>query len=248
MLNWVAVSKKIHRDLKTQGIAFLTKLDTDQTVGKLVRVFSAMADEAKDGDLSSVQDATLEEWAAWTGKRGTFAKAFRESMCDENGVVTAWEEYNGRAIRKADHDAAVKREWRKNGARRGAGQSEGQGDAGASDRHTRAALNIDTDNNKQQIANSPELFEECFGEYPKRPDERRHQAYKAWSDAIEDGESPAEILEGVKRYANACRVEKKESRFVLSFKNFVNERKYRDAWTPAEAKPNDQPFSVPVYT
>jgi hypothetical protein len=61
-----------------------------------------MVQHAREGSLANITDSQLEAWATWHGKRGAFAAFFREQLCDEAGIVRAWEEYNGRSIRRAE--------------------------------------------------------------------------------------------------------------------------------------------------
>lgn len=119
MITWVRIERSIGDDPKVYQLAERTGLDVDAALGKLVRLFAAMAEKAKDGDLTTVPDQALEDWVRWRGRRGRFATAVRE-LFTEQGIVTAWERLNGAAIAKAERDAArIARERANRRANRG---------------------------------------------------------------------------------------------------------------------------------
>lgn len=101
-MKWVRVAVNIGSDPSVGGIADALRLQRPTAVGLCVLVFAQLPEHARTGDLSDVSDSTLESWAAWRGKRGAFAKAFREYLCGPDGVVKAWDKHNGAAIREAD--------------------------------------------------------------------------------------------------------------------------------------------------
>jgi hypothetical protein len=103
-MNWIRIATGITRDRRTAAIADACGVRFTEALGCMVAVLTNLPFEAKDGDIADVPDVHLERWAMWEGKRGVFAKAFRDQMC-EDGAVRAWEKYNGAAIRKSEADA-----------------------------------------------------------------------------------------------------------------------------------------------
>lgn len=67
-------------------------------------------DHQRNGEVDAIPDATLELWAGWTGKRGRFAKAFRQhcradgSGSDETGKIRGWWR-NSKLLERQEADA-----------------------------------------------------------------------------------------------------------------------------------------------
>lgn len=103
-MNWIRIATGITRDRRTAAIADACGVRFTEALGCMVAVLTNLPFEAKDGNIADIPDVHLERWAMWEGKRGVFAKAFRDQMC-EDGAVRAWEKYNGAAMRKSEADA-----------------------------------------------------------------------------------------------------------------------------------------------
>jgi hypothetical protein len=104
-MNWIRIDAGIASDPKLHTLAESLKVTVPHAVGLVVGVLTRMPAHARDGNLSGITDGALEQWAGWTGKpRGGFSRAFRATFCDTDGVVTAWEKYNGAAIRSSDRN------------------------------------------------------------------------------------------------------------------------------------------------
>lgn len=100
-MEWVAIDVHIAGDAVTHRLADAFRLRVAEAAGLLTLAFAGMAQHAQDGSLGPVTDSQIEAWAFWHGKRGAFAAFFRAQLCDEDGTVRAWEQYNGAAIREA---------------------------------------------------------------------------------------------------------------------------------------------------
>lgn len=234
MISWIRVDRAIGDDVKVYQLAEATKLDVDATIGKLVRIFAEMALHAKDGDLSTVPDQALEDWANWRGKRGVFAGAFRQLFAPE-GAVTDWAKHNGTAIEKAERDAARLAESRKNRAAKATQSRDSRAtEARASrvdvdvvtkisagrDLHTGRDLHA-----KNSLSRSnggapagaggacaveppedvyPADFESCWQQYPKRPNHNKREAFRKWQARRRAGVEAAVLLDGVSRYRRHC--------------------------------------------
>jgi hypothetical protein len=111
-VDFVAIDTGIAGDRLTIELARSFKLARSHAAGLLVLTFAGMAKHAADGDLGAVLDEQIEEWAYWTGKRGTYAAFVRRNLCDDTGLVTAWDRWNGKMIARAKADAARLREYR----------------------------------------------------------------------------------------------------------------------------------------
>jgi hypothetical protein len=111
-MEWVAIDVDIADDPLVHRLAASLRLRVAEVVGLLTLTFARMAKHAPAGNVASVPDSLIETWAAWEGKRGTFAPHFRAELCDETGTVRAWEHYNGRNIRRAKAASERVRKWR----------------------------------------------------------------------------------------------------------------------------------------
>lgn len=111
-MDWIAIDVHIAGDAVTHRLADAFRLHVAEAAGLLTLAFAGMAQHAQDGSLSSVTDSQIESWALWQGKRGAFAAFFRTQLCDDGGVVRAWEKYNGANIREAQAGRARMRAYR----------------------------------------------------------------------------------------------------------------------------------------
>lgn len=108
-MEFVAIDTGIAGDTAPHILATRLRVRLPEAVGYLTLVFAGMALHREDGDLSKVLDSQLEKWACWHGKPGALAVIVREQLCDPQGVVKAWERWNGAMIRKAKADRDRKR-------------------------------------------------------------------------------------------------------------------------------------------
>lgn len=111
-MDWIAVDVHIAGDPAVHRLAAALRIRLPEVVGLLALTFAGMAQHAPDGQIGNVPDALLETWALWHGKKGVFAAALRVELCDDAGLVTAWEKYNGRNIRRARAASERTRDWR----------------------------------------------------------------------------------------------------------------------------------------
>jgi hypothetical protein len=63
-------------------------------------------------------------------------------------------------------------------------------------------------------------FDEAWDLYPKRPNNSRMAALKAFMARVKEGVSPDDMIAGVKAYAKYCQAEKTEPRFVKMTSTF----------------------------
>lgn len=101
-MNWIRICVNIADDPSIGAIADSCDVEIAEALGCVVAVLCKLPAHAKSGNLTEIPDRTIEKWANWTHERGAFARAFRSAMCDESGVVRAWERHNGAAMREAD--------------------------------------------------------------------------------------------------------------------------------------------------
>lgn len=64
------------------------------------------------GSLTPLHDDDLETEAEWRGKKGQFARVFREHYQLASGELKGWREWNGEKIARAKRDRVRKRESR----------------------------------------------------------------------------------------------------------------------------------------
>lgn len=164
-MNWIRIAVKIKNDPRIGALAAACRIRVEHAVGLVTCALTEFPDHARDGDVSTVPDVVLEQWALWGGKVGVFAAAFRAHLCDGAGVVRAWERHNGAAIREADlaRDRAKRwREERKTNDERTAYEHRTErrtnGEANALRTHLRDGTGRDVTNNTDlQASPDPEV-------------------------------------------------------------------------------------------
>ncbi len=100
-MNWIRIALGIKNDPDVARIAGACKVRVSESVGLVVSLLIELPEHAIDGHIAQVPDILLERWAGWEGKRGVFAAAFRQHLC-EDGTVRSWEKHNGAAIRESN--------------------------------------------------------------------------------------------------------------------------------------------------
>ena len=149
MVGWIRVDTSIADDPAVARIAETLNVRRPEAVGLVVGVLAKMAAHAKDGALSNVPDSLLEAWAGWTRRPGRFAPAFRGELCDDAGVVRAWDRLNGGPIAEVEADAERKRKAR-DAERKRKALSVGQSDGRPSDRRELSPATDATDVTDEQ--------------------------------------------------------------------------------------------------
>lgn len=99
-MNWIKVSTTIGDDPRIGRIADACESSTNEVLGAVVRILGKLSEHAADGDISNLPTSMLEQWGGWRGEPGLFGAAFRAELCNEHGVVRAWEKWNGAAQRQ----------------------------------------------------------------------------------------------------------------------------------------------------
>lgn len=74
---------------------------------------------------------------------------------------------------------------------------------------------------KKAISNYSTDFEELWAIYPRKAD--KAQAYKKYKARLEDGFSHEQLLEAVKNYAEHCRRDRTEEKYIKHGKTFLGE-------------------------
>jgi len=65
-----------------------------------------------------------------------------------------------------------------------------------------------------------QIFEEAWAAYPKRPNNSKTAALKAWTARVKNGVNPADMILGVKRYAKYCEAMRTEPNFIKQASTF----------------------------
>lgn len=97
---WIRIDANIGRNPTVWKMADVRGLSAVEIVGHLVMLFGNVAEHAPHGDVSSVSDRLIEEWAGWHGEPGAFASSFRELFVSD-GVIDGWEKRQGKLIERA---------------------------------------------------------------------------------------------------------------------------------------------------
>lgn len=97
---WIRIDANIGRNPTVWKMADVRGLSAVEIVGHLVMLFGNVAEHAPHGDVSSVSDRLIEEWAGWHGEVGAFASSFRDLFVTD-GVIDGWEKRQGKLIERA---------------------------------------------------------------------------------------------------------------------------------------------------
>lgn len=116
-MNWIKISVGVMQDPTLHALSEALGVSYPLTTGCLVGVLTCLPQHAPDGDLSTVSDRTIEQWAQWPGKRGKFAAQFRAYLCTPEGVVRSWAKWNGSAQREAQRAPERVKSWREKQAK-----------------------------------------------------------------------------------------------------------------------------------
>lgn len=101
---------------------------------------------------------------------------------------------------------------------------------------------VNTDANADSKTDT-DWFEEAWKLYPKRPNQSKADALKAWSARIKAGVTAERMLDGVKRYAAFCTASKTEPQFIKQAATFFGPGLHFDSdYTPS---PSTAPKSRP---
>lgn len=111
-MNFVAIDTDISGDRVTYSLAISLKISRREVVGILTLFFAGLAKFQDNGDLSGVTDEQVEDWCLWEKKRGTLAPLLRAQLCDPQGLVRMWDEWNGKMIRRAKLERERLRKYR----------------------------------------------------------------------------------------------------------------------------------------
>ena len=87
-------------------------LDTDQVIGKFVRLWLAVMVSQTHGSLGERSDAWIEEAVGWRGEPGKFALMVRQYHLDDKGEIKDWFEKYGRLEKVRAEANRLKRDQR----------------------------------------------------------------------------------------------------------------------------------------
>lgn len=183
MADWVAVSVDIADDPRVGAFAKAIHVHRDSAAMRLVQLWGRMArHEIEDGDLSRIDDATLESWAGWHKKKGNFAEKFRAFFC-ESGVVRGWWEWNGRGLAKA-RKAREHMRLKRYGANPALANSEATVDS-LLDGYTEPNRTEPTNTTQREV---PEMYATVVSRMQREPD---RWAVVEFLESLPSGEDPA---------------------------------------------------------
>ena len=102
-MNWIRVAVAIADDPDIHELADALNVRVAEAVGLVVSTLVRFPEHAPDGNVAQLRDSLLERWAGWEGERGLYAAELRRIFLTD-GVWTAWDKHNGRALQKLERD------------------------------------------------------------------------------------------------------------------------------------------------
>lgn len=211
-LDYVGIAPGIAKDTKIALIATALRKDRYWVAGHFPAFFGEVAEHAPDGNLSSVPDDLLDDWAG--GVRG-WGALVRQHLCVD-GQLEAWWKYNGRALENLERDRRRKSERRREDD--GKSVEIPRNVPARSEDYTVTDTDTDTspngEENKHSARDLEAEFAEAWNAYPRRPGDPRTKALRAYTARRKAGVKHADILAGVQAYAAYVARECIEPRFV----------------------------------
>lgn len=90
---------------------------------------------------------------------------------------------------------------------------------------------------------SPPRFDEFWNLYPRR--DRRREAEKAWKARISEGVSEETLIAAARRYADNCRHESREEKFVMLPTSFLSSNRRFEFWANVPSVEGSANFRPP---
>lgn len=247
---WIRLDTGMKRDPRLWLMAEELKRDVGAVVGYVANVLAELPEHARDGNLSNVPDALLEEWALWPGKKGAFARVFVAHLCEAR-TVRAWEKHNGSALRAVDQTRTRVRAYRErqHGNANSAEQSNANGNALPDALRTTSTVRNGTVRNGKQRSTPSDAdasidreFGVFWADYPARLGSNPKQpAREAYGARRREGVLAEDILAGEARYkAHLEATGKTGTAFVQQAATFLSKskRSWEEAW-PLPSEPED---------
>jgi len=220
MSEWIKLYASAFTHPKTRRVAKRLGVSPAAVVGHMAALWSFTAEFAPDGDLSRFDDEEVELGAGWDGDDGAFVDAAKVSgyLDDEDGVLSVhdWSDYGGKlvAMRAADRKrkaASRKSEGcpadvQRTASRARAGQRE--------EREER-----EEKEEKEHMPADAGVFDSFYDVYPRKI--ARQKALRAWRARLKDGHSAADMTTAARVYADHCRRNHTEPRFIQHPATFI---------------------------
>ena len=109
---WIQVETTFPRSKLVDAAVRELGLDRDQAMGKLVRLWLAVMEDRRGGNLADRTDSWIEEEVGWRGEPGRFAGFIRQYHLDETGMIRDWPEKYGKLEQTRAHFRAKKQQQR----------------------------------------------------------------------------------------------------------------------------------------
>jgi hypothetical protein len=236
---WIRLETGMKRDPRIWLMAEELKRDVGAVVGYVANVLAELPEHARDGDLSQVPDALLEDWALWPGKKGAFARCFTAHLCTDR-TVRAWEKHNGSALRAADATRTRVRAYReRNATSNASGNALRNAASNPSTERNGTERNGKTKNSPAADAPEELEFTAFWAEYPSRLGSNPKQpAREAWRARRREGVLAEDILAGLERYrAHLEATGKVGTAFVQQAATFLSKskRSWEEGWALPDA-------------
>lgn len=169
-------------------------------------------------------------------------RLFDAGLIDENWQPVAWEKRQF----SSDRDPTGAERQKKYRENQRLAERNALRNAPSNASVTLPDTDTDTDTDKKRKNKSPSAdieFELMWTEYPKRPGANKSGTLKNWNARLKDGADPQAMIEGVKSYANYCRLNRIEPNFIKQPVTFFGTGKHYECdWggvaSSSSAKPS----------
>lgn len=251
---WLKVDQTIRDHHKILDAADLLQTTDAHVTGCLVLLWLWAIDNAPDGSLAGISDATIARAAKWPGEKSTFIEALKEvGLLDETAeglAIHDWQDRAGELIDRRRADAERKRRERaekKN--RESSEQSDPRPEGRPADVHTQSRV----DKSRERVEHSREgsgdsvssapggpapadvqeqRFERFWNAYPKKVG--KAEARKAWKKAKITSEIFEKVLTAIEAGKAAEQWQREGGRFIPNPATWINQGRWDDELEQAQ--------------
>lgn len=235
---WIESHQEIGRHPKTKRLARYLGVSIPAAIGYLHLLWWWALDYAQDGDLSKYDLTDIADATFWEDAPDILINALYESdwleKKEDGYLIHDWEEYAGRLLEKRRTDAERKRLAREN-------KDKKQFDKDVQETSNGRPTDVEGTVPNRTVPYhtniySPE-FEEFWSHYPRKIDKKL--AYKAWGTRLKEKHKPSDIILAAKNYANTCRLDHREDKFIKHASTFLGPNKHFEEWVTV--RPRERP-------
>lgn len=237
LMEWIKIDKRLRDNIKVRRFARRINASIPEAAGYLLFLWSWTAINARDGDLSALDDDDIADAADYPNAPKQFVEALIDvGLLDSDRRLHDWDEHNGASLAKQEErkqyfkdrrqtikSARTVREQCANSASTESAQGEHRertesAQCAHSESTALRSKNIRVNKDLKTLVCSDE-FEQFWEVYPRQIN--KVGAYKAWNKCLKAGAKREDIQTAAEHYAESCRQKNTEAQFVMHPTTFL---------------------------